>query len=1445
MSLLSALSVRAEAVTRRTYNRPKDAAGSSFESWTESMDRCTRHQARLWRDAGGKASSRAVRAELEELRQLMLPRKSLLAGRTMWLGGTDYAYRRACCQFNCSAIRVQTVFDLVDAAWLLLNGCGVGFRARPGTLAGYRVRIPQIEVVGLGRPADFRGREENVETVDSETGIWRIQVGDSAVAWAKCVGKMFRPHARHPDFQPTRLVLDFSQVRGAGQRLKGYGWVCNGGAPLAKALVAIHEILNAKAGSLLDELDILDVVNHLGTILSSRRSAQACVMDYGSPLWRQFAGAKKDWWLYDREHRQQSNNSLCFYRKPSRAEIGEIMQMIWENGGSEPGIVNADAAIRRCPWWEMFNPCLHPDERVGTAQGMLRAVDLYMSGQPNLVVTDTRVSAQDVAGEFGVKVRSATRMEMTQRSAQIFAVRTAHGHVVRCTANHQFPTPNGRKPAGSLRPGDVLLLQSDEGCFGQIGSYGEGLVLGLLTGDGTFATSPTSGRIALVELWQDRTSLCEEVGQAVNAISAKIAAHNGRDYGPLQWMDGSTATATKKRIGGARLYRGLQASLGLEDPASVKKEVPECVWRGCREMVVGYLRGLYVTDGFVNAAGRGKNQSVSLRLSQANEELLRQIQSLLQNFGIVTRLYRRQKEQIRNLPDGRGGSKGYSCRAVYELVMNRPNAIRFEERVGLIGHKKEQLAAALAQRGRECRKVERYLTEVASVEPCGISDVYCLKEPETSSIVVGGVVTGQCFEICLASAGLCNLVSSCLPRFRNNFADLMRAIYLIARANYRQTCVDLRDEVLQPTWHQTNESLRLCGVSMTGICQAENLTDFQIRKLRNAAITGAYSMADELRMPRPAAVTTIKPEGCRPAEGLVTTEQGILTLEELLVGHPEGESWRELQDPPTACGVQQPLTRSFRNGVAPVYRVRLSYGMELLATAQHPWWVRHHRQVRGRKQDLAVRAWVATRDLRVNDILQVDLGTYRSTTSTTLVQPSLEDLAAHANHQVRFPERMNADLAWLLGFLWGNGSYEERKSRLRFTSQHRATLRKAARILDEQFGLEAEVVELPDRDSAEVGLASRALGAWLTANGVTKYRPDGELGEIPRCVRTSARVDILAFLAGLADADGCASASGTHKQLVLSNRHDRFTSHLQHVAAAVGLLFGRSLNTGGRNRQPHGKHMWLMTLSRHVQADALAELRRHSIKMAALDCEDARPWYAATPPTRDFPAGKVLAIEEAGALPTYDVEVAEEHWFYAGAVRSHNTCAKITDSTEGIHKPLGRHIFNWINFSIHDPLVEALQEAGYRTLVNPTDSNNMLVCFPVQFDGVVLTNLGDGREVNLEPAIVQLERYRRWNTLWADHNVSNTISYDLDELPQIVDWLDHHWDDFISVSWLRRNDPTKTAKDLGYLYLPQEVVTRPAYEEYTARLRPPDWSRMRGIFEIDEAGCTSGHCPVK
>lgn len=651
-------SLRSQLIARRTYNRPLDEKGTKFETWEQTVDRVINHQRWLWQRAD-KGKGNVNEVELAELRSLMLQRKVLMSGRTLWLGGTDVAKRREASQFNCSFTNVETVFDLVDVLWLLMQGCGVGFRPIVGQLTGFQIPIEEVEVVRSTRTAKG-GKQENTETF--EDGVWTIQIGDSAEAWSKSIGKL----AAHK-FPARKLVLDFSQIRPAGERLKGYGWISSGDEAICKAYLAIVDILNKRAGSLLTRIDILDIVNWLGTILSSRRSAEIALFEYGEDEWEEFASAKKEWWV-NNVQRAQSNNSLVFRFKPSKDEIRDIFRRMVEAGGSEPGFINAQSATRRAPWFKGVNPCA---------------------------------------------------------------------------------------------------------------------------------------------------------------------------------------------------------------------------------------------------------------------------------------------------------------------------------------------------------------------------------------------------EILLGNKSFCNLTEVDVGKFKGNSAGLRRAIYIAARANYRQTCVNLLDGILQEAWHLNNDFLRLCGVGLTGIVTRPDLTPYDYNDLQRTATSAAYSMADELGTPRPKNTTTIKPSG---------------------------------------------------------------------------------------------------------------------------------------------------------------------------------------------------------------------------------------------------------------------------------------------------------------------------------------------------------------------------------------------------------TLSKVMDTTEGLHKPLGKYIFNNVNYGKHDPILPLVRAAGYRVWDNPIDPEGVLVTFPVKWEGVPFDKYvknGVEMEVNLETAIQQLERYKMLMQNWCQQNVSATISYSVDEVEGIVDWLYDNWDVYVGVSFLFRADPTKTAKDLGYLYLPQEVVTKEEYERYLSTLQPIDINKANDIDAPLDADCESGVCPVR
>jgi len=230
------------------------------------------------------------------------------------------------------------------------------------------------------------------------------------------------------------------------------------------------------------------------------------------------------------------------------------------------------------------------------------------------------------------------------------------------------------------------------------------------------------------------------------------------------------------------------------------------------------------------------------------------------------------------------------------------------------------------------------------------------------------------------------------------------------------------------------------------------------------------------------------------------------------------------------------------------------------------------------------------------------------------------------------------------------------------------------------------------------------------------------------------------------------------------------------------------------------------------------------------------------------------ALKMAAHMGSYDMadELGLPRSKAITTVKPSGTLSKIMDTTEGVHKPLGKYIFNRVGFSKHDPIVSKCTAAGYLVEQHPVDPTSVLICFPVAYEDVAFSRVTVSRagsevevEVNTETAIKQLERYKLLMDNYVDHNCSNTISYSPEEVPAIVDWIYENWDSYVGVSFLYRADPTKTAEDLGYLYLPQTVVTKEDYEAYVAKLSPVSLDDANSFDELQDEGCATGACPIR
>ncbi len=345
----------------RTYSRFINSLGRR-EYWYETVQRAVEYNTSI--------APTSVE-EAEQLYDNVFNLRQFLSGRTFWIGNTDVSRAYPLANFNCAFEVVDSFKSFKDLFYLLMLGCGVGVRVLEEDIAS----MPKIRTDYKLMHTDYTPKPRNERRENTSLNFYsddsvEIVVGDSKEGWIESLSFFFEILTEHNYRGIKNIFVDYSNVREKGERLRKFGGTASGHESLKSMFRKIDIVIKKRALSIsqkkvrLNSVDCMDIANIIGenvVVGGVRRTAEMVIIDQND---NDAINAKSNLYTFENNkwqinqeiaHRQMSNNSIYFTRKPTRDELHIQLERMRYSG--EPGFINHEAAAKRRENMKGVNPC--------------------------------------------------------------------------------------------------------------------------------------------------------------------------------------------------------------------------------------------------------------------------------------------------------------------------------------------------------------------------------------------------------------------------------------------------------------------------------------------------------------------------------------------------------------------------------------------------------------------------------------------------------------------------------------------------------------------------------------------------------------------------------------------------------------------------------------------------------------------------------------------------------------------------------------------------------------------------------------------------------------------------------------------------------------------------------------------------------------------------------
>ncbi|BAZ13465.1 RP ribonucleotide reductase-like protein [Calothrix sp. NIES-4071] len=336
----------ANPVFFRTYSRRNDLG--MRESWSRVCDRTIKGLVEL-----GKLTPQ----EAELLTKMERSIKALPSGRWLWVGGTEWIKkpRNFSGGYNCTSTNLEDwkAFGLMMD--LAMMGCGTGAILEPkyiNKLPPIRNKLNVILQGEIGAtPVQLRREETFVKIEANQVTIY---VGDSRIGWVKSYQTILELSTDNRFTDEVKVIVDLSDVRKAGETLKGFGGVANP-VKLPELYTNCASILNKAIGRQLNSVECCLLIDQAAVTIVAGNIRRSAGIRQGASNDTLFADAKANLWQQDaegnwridpeRDALRMANHSRVYHYKPTLEECIDAVRKQYYSG--EGAIQWAGEAVAR------------------------------------------------------------------------------------------------------------------------------------------------------------------------------------------------------------------------------------------------------------------------------------------------------------------------------------------------------------------------------------------------------------------------------------------------------------------------------------------------------------------------------------------------------------------------------------------------------------------------------------------------------------------------------------------------------------------------------------------------------------------------------------------------------------------------------------------------------------------------------------------------------------------------------------------------------------------------------------------------------------------------------------------------------------------------------------------------------------------------------------------